>query len=141
MLWMRRFDRAPLAGTRLRWFGFKAEFAHGDLEVGPGFLFLAWIAQQVCRVIGDDKLATAPCVDATAEAGQGLALAEEIGGCRCAKRDDDLRTHNVNLAEEKRRAGIALVRLRRAVTRGTAFDDIGDVDLVATKTHGDDHVV
>lgn len=50
------------------------QFAHGDLEVSPGFFFLAGIAQQKCRVIRDYQLGSTEGVDATAQAGEGLAL-------------------------------------------------------------------
>ena len=56
-----------------RWF--QAQFAHGDLEVGPGFFFLAWVAEQKRGMIGDDQLAAAPGMDSAAESGEGLALA------------------------------------------------------------------
>ena len=50
-------------------------------------------------MIGDDEGHAAPCMDAAAEAGEGLALAEEIcGGCG-SERDDDLGAHDVDLAE------------------------------------------
>ena len=111
------------------------------MQVGPGFLLLARVAQQIGRVVGDDELRSAEGVDAAAQACQWLALAQQIGCGGGAEGDDDLRTDNFNLAEEKRRAGVGFVRLRRAVLRRAAFDHVGDVDFFALEAHGADHVV
>ena len=139
---MRQFGSCGLRNQRSGSGGrVQAEFAHGDLQVGPGFFFLARIAEQKCRMIGDDELAAAPGVDTSAKAGEGLALAEEIRGRCRAERDDDLRANDVDLAEEEWRAGVGLVGLRGAIAGGTALDDVGDVDLVAPEAHGDDHVI
>jgi len=55
--------------------GLEAQFAHGDLEVGPCLFFLTWVAQEKRGVIGDDELCAAKRVDAATQAGKGLALA------------------------------------------------------------------
>jgi hypothetical protein len=45
------------------------------LQVGPGFFFLAGVAEQIGRVISDDELCAAEGMDTPAQAGEGLARA------------------------------------------------------------------
>ena len=71
----------------------------------------------------------------------GDFAAEQIGGGGGSESDDDLRADNVDLAEEKLRAGVGFFGLGDAVLRRAALDDVGDVDIGALETHGDDHVV
>jgi len=51
----------------------QSEFAHGDLQVGPGFLLLSRVAQQIRRVIGHDKLGSANGMDSASAGGPGPA--------------------------------------------------------------------
>ncbi len=80
-------------------------------------------------------------VDTAAKAGEGLSLAEQVGGGGRAKGDDDFGADYVDLLEEERRAGVGFVRLGGAVAGRAALDHIGDVDLFALQSHGGDHVV
>jgi hypothetical protein len=80
-------------------------------------------------------------VPGAAQGAEGLFDAEEVGGGGGSEGDDDLGADDVDLFEEKGRAGVGLDGLGSAVGRGAAFDDVGDVDLVAAQAHGGDHVV
>ena len=80
-------------------------------------------------------------VDASAQAGQRGFSAQQIGGGGGAECDDHFRVHDVDLPPEKLHAGVGFYRLRRAVLRRTAFDDVRDVNLLALEAHGVDHVV
>ncbi len=55
--------------------------------------------------------------------------------------DDDTRPDRLDLPEQERRAGRDLVRLRVAILRRPALDDVGDVDLLALETDRADHLV
>src|SRR5688500_17606409 len=58
-----------------------------------------------------------------------------------AERDDDLRPDRVNLPEQERLALRHFVRLRIAVARRPAFDDVGDVDIFTPEVDGFDDPV
>src|SRR5579871_2869524 len=48
---------------------FHSEILHHHLQIFPGFAFLAWIAQQECRMVGYSELRPLPCRIAAARAG------------------------------------------------------------------------
>ena len=58
-----------------------------------------------------------------------------------AQRDNYLRLDSRDLPHQKRRAGLALIALRRAVSRRTALDDVRNVNILTPQAHGLDHVI
>ena len=80
-------------------------------------------------------------VEAATQGVHGVVDAEQVLGGGRAQGHDDLGADDANLAQQERRAGIALVALGRAVARRTALHDVGDVNLFALQAHGGDHVV
>ena len=58
-----------------------------------------------------------------------------------SERHDHLRLDHRDLPHQKRRAGLALLALRRAIARRAALHDVRDVDLLARDPHRFDHVV
>lgn len=55
--------------------------------------------------------------------------------------DDDLRRDEPDLIFQITDAGVLFVRLRVAVVRGAAFDNVGDIDLRAVEPDGGEHRV
>lgn len=58
-----------------------------------------------------------------------------------AQRADQLRPDHLNLLHQERLTGFNLVRLRVAVVRRAALDDIGDVNLVPRKARRSEQIV
>src|ERR1044072_3895649 len=73
-------------------------------EVGPGLRLVGEISQQVGRMVGDDARPAGVAVEAPAEAGDaGVGLEERLRG-EAAHRDDELGAHQLDLAQQMRRA-------------------------------------
>ena len=92
-------------------------------------------------MVGDGTLGSAHVVPLTAQVGQRLLYAQQVGCGSGAERDNHLRLHDVDLLQEKLRAGVRFDGFRHAVLRWPAFHDVGDVHRLAGQAHGADHVV
>ena len=66
-------------------------------------------------------------------------LAKQGPRRRRSKANDDLGPDKGNLLPEVTHTGRAFIRLRHAVARRTAFDDVADVDLAALYADGMNH--
>src|SRR5215469_7006535 len=126
---------------RSAWWCDQAQFFHDHLKVFPGLFLLARIAQQESRVIGYGKLGSAEVVPAAAQLGHGRIDGEQRLGSHSAEGHDCLGLDDLDLAKQVGRAGFAFFALGGAIARGTALDDVGDVNVLAAESHRLDHVI
>ena len=107
-----------------------------SFHVFPHLALGGWIAQQVRGMERGDQLGAAVVVDAAAQAGNRIERAQQRLRREFAERHDHLGLDEVDLPEQKRLARRDLVGLRIAVLGRPAFDDVGDVHVVARQADG-----
>src|SRR5213594_4204091 len=105
-----------------------ADETAGDADVIPGRFLPVRVAEQGSRMIGHDQGNTAEAVHEVPQRPQRLLGVEQGLRGRPAHREDHLRLHDLDLAEQVRHARGDLVELRQAVLGRTAFDDVADED-------------
>ena len=80
-------------------------------------------------------------VEAPAQFGHWCVDGEQILRRDRTQSDDDFRLDDRDLPHQKRQAGVTFIALRSAVSRRTALNDVGNVDVFAADAHRFDHVV
>ena len=79
----------------------QSQFLHRNLQVRPRFLLLPRIAQQKCRMIGNNQAHPAISVHSPAQPGQRLPRAQQISRRCRSQRHQNLRPHNIDLAKQE----------------------------------------
>jgi hypothetical protein len=137
-------DSAKLHGFfHIALFSFEPDGIHDLLQVAPdGLSILDGVAaEQKSGVEGGHELDAAPLAPLAAESAHGGIAAEHVLGGGEAEGDDDFGADELDLAHEIRRAGFDFIGRGGAIAGGAAFDDVGDVNLLALEAHGGDHLV
>src|SRR5256712_1975568 len=108
-----------------------ADETAGDADVIPGRFLPVRVAKQGSRMIGHDQGNTAESVHQVPHRPQRLFGVEQGLRGRPAHREDHLRLHDVDLAEQVWHAPCDLIELRQAVLGRPALYHIADEDPLA----------
>src|SRR5947207_13460499 len=108
----------------------------GDADVIPGWFLPVWVPEQGGRMVGNDNRDAPEPVDLIAQRAERLLRVEERLRRRPPHRENHLRFHDLDLAEQVRDAGRDLVELRLAVVGRPAFHDVTDEDPLARQLDG-----
>src|SRR5438876_10134331 len=103
-----------------------ADETAGDADVIPGRFLPVRVAKQGSRMIGHDQGNTAEPVHQVPQRPQGLLGVEQRLRGRPAHREDRLRLHDVDLAEQVWHARCDLIELRQTVLGRPALDHVAD---------------
>ena len=116
--------------------------ALGEAQILPCLRFGNQRAQQISRVISDDHRNTFVLMESAPKAAYACIGIEQIPGGGFAKRDDKLRFDQIDLPREVWLATLRFVVGRLAITRWTAFYDVGYKDILTSlQTNGGQHVI
>lgn len=113
---------------------------HDLFQVLPDFTFGSGIPQEIGRMIRGKQGQAAEFKPLTAQARNGLLRANQRLEGHSAEANNRFRTNHVQLAIQKRGAGLDFVGLRRSIFRRPTFDHVANVNLVSTQTHRFDHL-
>src|SRR5256886_160040 len=108
-----------------------ADETAGDADVIPGRSLPVRVAKQGSRMIGHDQGNTAESVYQVPQGPQRLLGVEQGLRGRPAHREDHLRLHDLDLAEQVWHARRDLVELRQAVLGRPALDHVANEDPLA----------
>src|SRR3989442_6639706 len=108
-----------------------ADETAGDADVIPGRFLPVRVAKQGSRMIGHDQRNTAESVYQVPQGPQGLFGVEQGLRGRPAHREDHLRLHDLDLAEQVGHARGDLVELRQAVLGPPALCHVAAVNPLA----------
>ena len=116
--------------------------ALGEAQILPCLRFGNQRAQQISWVIGDDHWNTFVPMESAPKTAYACIGIEQIPGGGLAERDDQLRLDQLDLPGEVRLATLRFVVRRLAITRWTAFYDVGYEDVPASlQTDGGQHII
>jgi hypothetical protein len=119
---------------------FKAENGHDFLKIFPDFAFSVRVTQEIGGMIRGEQFSSAKFEPLAAELGNA-AIRLEKRLCRDGSQaDDHFRRNDINLPEEKGRAGADLVLFRLSIFRRAAFRDVADVNVPSLQPHSFDHL-
>src|SRR5262249_28673810 len=104
-----------------------------ELHVLPNLALRRRIPEEVRGMERRDQLRAVVAEDPAAQFRDRILGPQQRLRRELSKRDDDFRLDHIDLLEEKGLAGLNLVRLRIAVLRWPALDDVRDVDVVAAE--------
>src|ERR1019366_10759990 len=148
-----RLDGRGRPSLRVLFRRLQAQRLHYHLQVFPCFAFLAWVAEQKCRVVGDCQLASVPVGIVATRAG-GLEVIEAAAQLRHRRIHSEQRfrggraeSHehfgldDRDLSHQEWGASFALLTLGRTVPGRTTLHDVCDIYLLARDPHRFDHVV
>src|SRR5829696_8176430 len=105
------------------------EYSTGELDIFPGGALPGRIAQQGCRMIGDDQRHAVVSVDAAPQlADRLLGVQQSLGGER-PERNDHLGANELELPHQVRAARHHLLGARVSIARRPMLEDIADEDV------------
>src|SRR6185437_8485738 len=91
-------------------------------------------------MVSDRELGTSEIIPMSAKLRHGRVDGQQSFRGHGAQRNNGFRIYHGDLTHQERRAGLALIALRLAISRRAAFDDVSDVNLFPAQAHGFDHV-
>src|SRR5580704_1507632 len=118
-----------------------SQFFHHHLQVLPGFFLLPRIAQQKRGMISDGELGAAEIEPASPKLGHGCVNRQKRFCRHRAQSHDCFGFDGRDLPHQKWRASLALIPLRRTVSRWATLDDVRNINIFPPQAHGLNHVV
>src|SRR5579863_3190075 len=92
-------------------------------------------------MISNGQLGAPKIKPASAKLGHRRIYREQCFRRNCTERDKCFRFDGGDLPHQKWRASLALLTLRRPVSRRTAFDNVRNVNIFSPQAHSLDHVI
>src|SRR5262245_23550390 len=114
---------------------FRLEQSLDKFHILPYLALRGGVAQDVRRVKGGNELGAAEIVDAPAQTRNRVERPQQRLRPELSQRDNHPRLDDIDLLKQKRFARLDFVRLRIAVARRPALDDVRDVHVVALQAN------
>src|SRR5580658_2772557 len=112
-----------------KWLKLHAKVVHQELHISPNVLLGRWISEQICRVIRTDDLGSAVIEETAPEFSDRLHAAEQVFGRHATEADNVVGVDNFDLPIEVFSAIGRLLGRRRAIARGSAAQDVANINI------------
>ena len=117
----------------------QGERAHDALKILPNDALVTRVAQEMVRVESGHHSSATDVLPVAAELLERRVRFEEELSCGLAESDDNFRLNDRDLLLKKRLACLHLIKARSAVSRGSTFYNVAEIDLLSRERHRGDH--